>query len=324
MGCIAAAFVFLVAASQSGPATRTIPFQRGVNFTAEAPAGYRSADTRPMLERLRAYGVNAVALVPYGFSPPDRPAVRFGGGWERDEDIESTAKAAHQLGFQVMLKPQVWVRRGFPGDLDYAAAADRAEWFRQYRTFIEHYAQLATTIHADVFCVGVEFVRLTRYDKEWRNLIAHVRRIYSGPLTYGSAQGPEFEGIQFWDALDYIGLNEYYPLASNLSADAIVRKVEAVQRRFRRPVLLTETGFSSYDSPERAPWDETPRRLAPADQARCYQALFEAFYAKPWLAGIYWWKVGTNGYGGPNDGSHTPWGKPAMEVVRKWYRSGKR
>ena len=77
-------------------------------------------------------------------------------------------------------------------------------------------------------------------------------------------------------------------------------------------------------APNREPWDETPRKLSPEDQARCYDAVFQAFYTKPWLQGIYWWKVGTNGYGGPGDGSHTPWGKPAMDVVKKWYTDGRR
>lgn len=55
------------------------------------------------------------------------------------------------------------------------------------------------------------------------------------------------------------------------------------------------------------------------DQARCYEAVFNAFWSKPWFKGIYWWKIGTNGFGGPEDGSHTPWRKPAMEVVKRWY-----
>jgi hypothetical protein len=39
---------------------------------------------------------------------------------------------------------------------------------------------------------------------------------------------------------------------------------------------------------------------------------------------MYWWKVGSNGFGGPKDRSHTPWRKPAMEVVRKWYQREER
>jgi hypothetical protein len=43
-------------------------------------------------------------------------------------------------------------------------------------------------------------------------------------------------------------------------------------------VLFTEAGFWSYAHPNRAPWDETPRALAHAGQARCYEAVLKAFY----------------------------------------------
>ena len=60
------------------------------------------------------------------------------------------------------------------------------------------------------------------------------------------------------------------------------------------------------------------------EQKRCYEAVLQAFYKKPWFQGIYWWKIGSNGFGGPADGSHTPWRKPAMDVVKRWYLNGGR
>ena len=165
---------------------------------------------------------------------------------------------------------------------------------------------------------------MSGYEDEWRKLIARARELYPGPLVYAATQGPEFETIRFWDALDYIGLNNYYPLSDDLSTAAVVSKVETVQRRYGKPVIFPEAGFASLKDPHRAPWDETRRELSPAEQARCYEAVLRAFYGKPWFHGVYWWKVGTNGYGGPRDGSHTPWGKPAMDVVAHWYRHGGR
>jgi hypothetical protein len=320
----AAAIAAILLLPQNGSPARSLLFQRGVNFTAEGRAGYTPEVARPMLLKLRVYGVNSIALVPYAFSAPDRPMVRFGGGWEREENIASVAAAARELGFKVLLKPQVWMRGSFTGDLYFERAEDRAEWFRQYEQYLIAQAKLATRIRADLFCVGVEFVKLSRDESQWRRLIALARKHYRGPITYAATQGAEFEDLRFWDAVDYIGLNQYYPLTAEYSAAEIAARVEQVARRWKKPVIITETGFSSYESPHLAPWDETPRQVAPADQARAYEAVFRAFYGKPWLHGIYWWKVGTNGYGGPQDGSHTPWGKPAMEVVKRWYLNGRR
>jgi hypothetical protein len=165
---------------------------------------------------------------------------------------------------------------------------------------------------------------MSRYEAEWRKLIARARQLYAGPLVYAATQGPEFEGVRFWDALDYIGLNDYYPLPDDLSTDAVVRKVELVQRKFNKPVIFPEAGFPSLKDPHREPWSESPRPISLADQAKCYEAVLRAFYKKPWFQGVYWWKVGSNGRGGPQDGSHSPWGKPAMEIVARWYKDGGR
>ncbi len=303
-------------------------FQRGVNFTAEFGAPYASVDALKALGRLPPYGVNAVALVAYGWMRPGQPEVRIGRGlnvWESDEGIADLARMAHSLGMKVLLKPQLWVRGGSTTRIDFRDPAERAEWFAQYGKFIDHYARLATRIHADLFSVGVELGRLSRYDAAWRNIISKVRRIYPGPLVYAANFGNDFEDVKFWDALDYIGLDEYYALPESLSTRKLVRRVERVEVEYRKPVIFTEVGFPSRADAQRQPWrDLRDNPVSIEDQARCYRAIFRAFYTKPWFEGLYWWKVGTNGEGGPGDGSFTPWGKPAMEVLRKWYTNGDR
>jgi hypothetical protein len=54
------------------------------------------------------------------------------------------------------------------------------------------------------------------------------------------------------------------------------------------------------------------------------EALLRAFYHKPYFQGGCWWAVRTNGQGGPQDGSHSPWGKPAMDVLARWYSQSER
>jgi Glycoside Hydrolase Family 113 len=303
-------------------------FQKGVSVSAEGWGGYESESGREILKALRRDGVNAVALVPYGFEPRGRPEVRLNtgaGSWESDEGIEEMSRVAHALGMKVMLKPGIWVGDGgYSGELEFASAADRAKWFESYGEFLAHYARLATRIHADLFCVGGEFVKLTPYESDWRKLIARARRLYPGPLVYAANFGGEFESVKFWDALDDIGLQEYYPLPDDLATSEIVRKVEAVEQKYQRPVIFTEVGFASGQESNRTPWEDGHGAPDPQLQAKCYQAIFRAFYRKPWFEGMYWWKVGTNGFGGPEDTSLSPWSKPAMQVVKQWYTQTER
>lgn len=303
-------------------------FQKGVSVSAEGWGGYESESARRTLEALGRDGVNAVALVPYGFEPSGRAEVRLNAGagsWESDAGLETMARVAHGLGMKVMLKPGVWVGNGgFAGDIVLTSDAQRDAWFASYTRFVEHYATLAKRIHADLFCVGGEFVKLTADEARWRKVIARARELYPGPITYAANFGGEFESIQFWDALDYIGLQNYYPLPDDLATDDVVRKVEAVEQRFHKPVIFTEVGFASGEAANRAPWEDGHGQPALQLQARCYEAVYQAFYHQPWFEGMYWWKVGTNGFGGPDDLSLTPWGKPAMDVVKRWYTRERR
>jgi Glycoside Hydrolase Family 113 len=303
-------------------------FQKGVSFSSEFPNPYASRGARQMLRTLHADGVDAVALVPYGGMQLGSPEIRGFGQYslESDEGLRELSRLAHALGMKVMLKPGIWIRGGhFGGDIEFASQANREKWFDNYDKFIERYAKLAADIHADLFCVGGEFVRMSPYDSEWRKIIANVRKVYPGPVTYAANFGDEFQNLKFWDALDTIGLQEYYPLPNDLSTTALVEKVEAVQKRFQKPVIFTEVGFPSAPGANRRPWADGKSGGADLQlQARCYQAIFQAFYNQPWFEGMYWWKVGTNGFGGPGDTSLTPWGKPAMEVVTKWYEGEER
>jgi len=298
-------------------------FQKGVNYTAEFPYNYDSAGARRMLETLPQYGINAIALMPYGWSARGKPEVHLQGegGWESDEGIAQLSRVAHAHGMKVMLKPAIWEAH----NLEFSSAHDRAQWFDQYGTFLEHYARLARQIHADLLCIGGEFVHLTPYDAEWRKLIARARELYPGPLVYAANHGTEFDNITFWDALDYIGLQEYYSLPDDLGTDALVHNVEAVQQKFGKPVIFTEVGFPSLEGANRQPWDDNGRRtVSPTAQALCTEAILRAFYTRPWFQGMYWWRLETNGSGGPEDTSHSLWNKPALEVIKRWYMQGGR
>lgn len=291
-------------------------FHRGVSFTAEG-VPYDSPRALAMLRELPAYAVDSVALVPYGFSPRGQTAIRIPGAaesWESTDGMALLTAEAHALGLRVMVKPHVWRLQGRT-DLP-----DAREWMRQYRPFALHYATFAARVHADIFCIGTELRGLTGLEAEWRELIAAVRAVYKGPVVYAANHGEEFESIRFWDALDYIGLDNYYPLDDRYSPALLVEKIERVHARFGKPVLFTEAGYGAHQGSHREPWaDESPAPLDLDEQARSYRALLSAVYRKPWFRGVYWWKVGTNGYGGHRNNSMTPWRKPAMDVVREFY-----
>lgn len=75
-------------------------------------------------------GANWIAVVPFAFTRPGTPAVRYSGKnhwWgERPDGVRETIRLAHEAGIRVMLKPQVYIPRSWTGALEFETAADWA------------------------------------------------------------------------------------------------------------------------------------------------------------------------------------------------------
>jgi hypothetical protein len=270
--------------------------------------------------------------VPYGFvRGPHEQTLFYTSTDETDEQLTHALRVAHSLGMKVMLKPQLWVTRGeFTGTIRFDDPRVRAAWMRNYREFILHYARLAELEQFDLLSIGTELEGLTAYPDDWRRLIAEVRRVYRGPLTYAANWGHEFETISFWDALDYTGVNNYYPLASKPSArveellpgaERLAEWFGALSRKWHKPIVFTEVGYPSVRGGASEPWIESADLgVSVEEQAAAYEASFRAFAGRQWLRGMFWWKWPSSGRGGgPRDASYTPLGKPAEEVLRAWF-----
>src|SRR6185436_20434181 len=77
-------FLSKIQQSLAGRPYERLFFQKGVNFTAEWPDTYGSDGALHTMARLPGFGVNAIALVPFGFMRRSSTEVSFGGGWESD------------------------------------------------------------------------------------------------------------------------------------------------------------------------------------------------------------------------------------------------
>jgi hypothetical protein len=192
-----------------------------------------------------------------------------------------------------------------------------------------HFARLGTLHRAEMLVIGTELGGMTGYEDSWRGLIRDIRAIYPGELAYAANWHDEFEAVRFWDALDYVSVNFYFPLADGESAEPsparleqLAALVEDVATRYGKPALFTEVGYPSVATAAQQPWIETAAALDPDLQRDCYEAVFRTFANRPWFAGFYWWKWPSHGAGGPFDESFSPLGKPALETLEKWYRKG--
>lgn len=319
----------------------TFEKQRGVSWVAG-----RRLVTEENFQALAKSGVNWIVQVPFGWQDShDSPSLRFHTDryvmWgERDEGIEITTNLARKFGIKTLLKPHVWLRRSrdkWRGDIRMTNEEDWRQWFENYRAFIMHYAGLAERLKIEGFCIGTE-LHGTVADREadWRDLIASVRSIYSGKLVYAANWYKEFEEVKFWDQLDFIGIQAYFPLASGESPtmDEIksnwkphLNSLHRISKKYGKPILFTEIGYRSTPDGAMEPWKwlaRGERRSGPVDlqtQANCYEAFFQTFWHLDWFAGSYIWKwyPQHQSAGGPDDRDFTPQNKIAENVMAKWY-----
>ncbi len=308
---------------------RLLPYQKGISFSHEVGGnwGYGSEAADRELLRISDLGGNAIALVPYSFTAaPDELTIRFRTD-ETDDRLLRSLRSAHTLGLKVMLKPHLWAGRRFHGDIEFDKVARFDAWFAQYRRWLLHFARFAELHRVDLLAIGNELSGLTVHEGHWRGLISDIRKIYSGPITYAAHWNGEFGQVSFWDQLDYIGVNFYFPMAEDRerpAANAVKisetqARIQAVSKKFDKPILFTEVGFPALKTAASRPWEENSSGLDAALQKQCYEAWFQYFSQEPNVAGMYWWKWPTHGRSGPFDTSHRPVGKPAVEVLRKWF-----
>ena len=315
-----------------------IPYCKGFNFAHEGYRiynGYGSQLAKQSLHKLAQLGTNAVAIVPYSFMRnPNKPTplnIDHRAGSENDESVLTAHFNAKDLGMTTLLKPQIWLGSSWPGDVEMKNEEDWQRFFEYYTNWIIHYALLAEMYEFDALCIGVEFAKATiQRPEDWKTMIRKVRGIFHGKITYAANWGAEFEQLSFWEELDFIGLDCYYPLNEGDSPtkkelakrfSTVLNKVERVTKQYNKPFLFTEIGFRSVDTPWKNPHDDPKGRPFSAEaQNLCYEVVFEGIQDKAWIHGLFWWKWPSYlNYGGRQNTSFTPNRKLAEETVKKWF-----
>ena len=255
-----------------------------------------------------------------------------------DRDITDFVNDAHRRGIKVCLKPMVntedgvWrAHIGFPdlhmGDMDYYWK----KWFISYKNFILNYAQLAQELNCEMFCIGCEMIGTEHRKYDWLHLIDEVRRVYRGKIVYNANHDRE-DAEEWFDVLDYIGTSAYYPVGEDgLDRDKMIQhwnkvkwRLDAIASMRNKKYIFMEIGCRSAKGCATEPWDFN-KYIEPnmEEQEFFYDTCLEVFTKSPYFAGVFWWDWPTFLYPkevANKDISYCIYGKPAEEVVKKYYK----
>lgn len=291
-------------------------------------------DIKPVLE----VNANSVAVMPFAFLESlESPDLKFNleRQWygERLDGTREVIRLLHKDSLLVMLKPQIWIRRGeFTGNIKMKSEADWKLFQKNYKDYILLFAKLAEEENVEIFTLGTELHNFVEERPEfWRDLISEIRKIYSGKITYAE-NWDKIEEVPFWEELDYVGVDAYFPLneGKSPSLDELRENwephktaLEELADDIGKPILFTEYGYRNVDFSTKNPWDAGRENNTRNDklQADALEALYREIWEEPWFAGGFLWKWHHehSKSGGPENNQFTPQNKPAEGVVKQYY-----
>jgi len=150
-------------------------------------------------------------------------------------------------------------------------------------------------------------------------------------LTY-AANWDEFKRVPFWTALDYIGIDAYFPLSDEKSPSIAnyeqgwkphKEQIVKLQKQLNKPILFTEFGYRSVDFAGKKPWD-SKREVGAVNleaQTNGLQAIHNQFWNEEWFGGGFLWKWfhAHDRVGGEENNRFTPQNKPAEKLLKELY-----
>jgi len=314
-----------------GPIVNT-EFQKGVNYTSWNTDELSGDMSDYSLIYLSQAGVGHIALmaVYYQDDVSSNKVYYDQKKTTSDESLGHAINMIHALGMKVMLKPHV----DLVDDEARSNIIPSDEWFASYKEFMLHYASLAAKYNVELLCIGTELSNTTteRWKEKWLDVIKAVKEIYSGPLIY-AANWDEYETVSFWNNVDYIGMDAYFPLTNknnppkeeliaawNKQADVIEKWLETSGHD--KPVVFTEIGYDTVQGSNKQPWRILPTLASQIEsqdeQANCLESLLMVLTNRPWFKGFYWW----NYFPRPDIGplGYTLRGKKGEKILSEWFK----
>jgi len=284
--------------------------------------------------------ISWVGIVPYAYTRIDEPTVRFGiSNWqwwgETAAGADVSISIAHEEGMKVLLKPQVYVPSSWTGAISYKSEAEWLLWEKDYENYIMTFAELAAKHNVEIFCIGTEFKASTiSRPTFWEKLIDKIKDVYKGKLTY-AANWDEYHQIRFWDKLDYIGVDAYFPLTDTAVPSVeelhdawrpIEKELRGFSDKLNVPILFTEYGYMSVKGCAGKTWIlEKDRSILEYDeqaQANAFTAAHQVFWNKDYWAGGFIWKWYPHEFAGKDRmyKDYTPQNKLSEKMLSKWYK----
>ncbi len=259
------------------------------------------------------------------------------------EGYREIINGAKAKGQKVLLKPHMVVdkqRNGvneklieevtWRGDVVPKSYWDWKIFDESYRSYILEMATFAQAEEIEMFCLGTELKTfIEARPKFWKKLIAGVREVYTGQLIY-SANWDNYKNIPFWDDLDYIGINGYFPISkeeqpttkqTQKNWSTIKFKLKNFCKKHGKKLIFTEFGYRNVPYAGLEPWthnNSADVANLESVQYNLLEAFFLSLWKEDWVEGGFLWNWNYK----PLPKGNTDFSiqnKPALNLVKQFY-----
>lgn len=288
------------------------------------------------IDSLKTINANWISICPFAFLHKNSSKIEFNTiiNWWGDTKagLIEEVKRARQNKFKVFIKPHYWVMDdGWAGDFDLTGKT-KSEWEANYKTYLLYLARFCDSLNVEILSIGTELkTYTTKHPEFFSGLIDEVRKVYKGKLTY-AANWDEYETINFWNKLDYIGIDAYFPLSDKktpsineleMNWEKISLNLKGLSLKYNKKIIFTEYGYKSIDYTANKQWEfeNTPKTkdVNFDSQINAYTALYNSIWKKDFIAGGFLWKWYNECEMNKYNSDYTPQGKPVKDIIKKQY-----
>jgi hypothetical protein len=257
-------------------------------------------------------------------------------------EYASAISKAHKAGYKVIF------RIAIQPSMEYTPTSPAA-FFSSYTGLVKSWGQFCQQNGVESICIGVEMTQLevAAYNVYWSTMISELRKVYFGKVWYETNNWYLLSGtldslqqklsLTWFSKLDYIGVSAYFKMTTrNLPTVAelktnwhsyvgggmpradIVAQIEQISTRFGKKILVV-SGLSSALGACQAPWKWTWKTQSLVEQTNWYEALFQTFVNKSWVAGFSFDNSWQTRYNANFPIAFSVQNKPAASVIRNWF-----
>ncbi len=293
--CICSLFYFN-AIYQEDPLYEEIPFQKGMSFARWQPDSFNSTIGRTQILEMKEAGIEWVAINNFYYQKNTSSTEIYSTSiTDTPENLIDSMDFIHAQGMKVLFKPMLDSEDGVWRS--FIQASD--EWIIAYNEFINFTAEIANNGSAELFSIGCEMGNWQGKKEAVENVIEDVRQIYSGKITYAATHA-SFQFVEFWDKVDVIGVDAYFPFTLSYdptledmiaSWNGFYEDLERTQRKYNKPIILTEVGTQNREGNNIAPENDILSTEQDIEEGQLfYESFFNSkIWSAPWFKGAYWW-----------------------------------